>query len=78
MNIVTNFRVAYNAGNILSTRANVRISVGLVLYGVKSGRYVLRLYDLHLFRVYHDTHSKKKCIYSVWVKAFSPTELLLR
>jgi hypothetical protein len=64
MNIVINFRVAYNAENFLNRRATFMISVGLVLCRVKTGRNVLRLSDLHLFRVYHDSHSKK-CIYSI-------------
>jgi len=41
MNIVMNFRVAHNAENFLTRRATVRISVGLVLYRVKTGRNVL-------------------------------------
>ena len=64
MNIVMNFRVAYKAENFLTREATVRISLGLVLYGVKTGRNVLRLSDLHLFRVCHDGHSEK-CIYSI-------------
>jgi len=59
MNFLMSFRVAYNAEHFLTRRATVRISFGLVLYGVKTGRNVLRLSDLHLFRVYHDSHSKK-------------------
>ena len=55
MNIVMKFRFAHNAENFLSRRTNVRISVGLVLYEVKTGRNVLRLSDFHLFHVYHDS-----------------------